>query len=232
MVTLTMKYSDLFSCMEYIIIWSRFPRREKWLETPKDAVCYASRGEDGEGDGALGVGANKGFRPHWQAGPACNWLYFNTSFHLQEHTDICFWCGFILIDKENYCTCKFTFDASIQCTPLRIGFASTGKTSLATETKVPTESARCALCRNFFFLFSAADEDWHVLSSGVRILKQRNPLDLKSRKSVSLLSIWDLIFDHFRVKADKPRQERPIPSQSITNISLTLGENRDHVKSF
>ena len=72
MVTLTMKYSDLFSCMEYIIIWSRFPRREKWLETPKDAVCYASRGEDGEGDGALVVGANKGFRPHWQAGPACN----------------------------------------------------------------------------------------------------------------------------------------------------------------
>ena len=43
-----MKYSDLFSCMEYIIIWSRFPRREKWLETPKDAVCYASMGEDGE----------------------------------------------------------------------------------------------------------------------------------------------------------------------------------------
>ena len=33
-------------------------------------MCYASRGEDGEGDGALGVGANKGFRPHWQAGPA------------------------------------------------------------------------------------------------------------------------------------------------------------------
>ena len=76
-----------------------------------------------------------------------------------KNTLICFWCGFIYIDKENYCTCKCTFDASIQCTLLRIGFASTGKTSLATETKVPTESARCALCRNFFFLFSAADED-------------------------------------------------------------------------
>ena len=86
-----MKYGDLFSCMEYIIILLGFQRREKWVETPKDVVCYASMGEDGEGDGALGVRANKGFRPLWQAGPACNWLYFNTGcigFHLQEHTDM------------------------------------------------------------------------------------------------------------------------------------------------
>ena len=54
------------------------------------------------------------------------------------------------------------------------------------------------------------------------MLKQRNPLDLKSRKSVSILPIGDLIFDHFGVKADKPGQERPIPSQSITNISLKI----------